>query len=571
MSMDIYVSRSRGFGLVDVIVGVALMLVMFLALFGVLRASLVLSALAKAKATAVELASTQMEYLHGLSYDSVGTVNGIPAGIVPQTATSTIDGVPYVARTYVEYTDDSADGSGAGDTNGVTTDYKTGKVTVSYSINGLMKEVTLISNFVPPGIESTTGGGTLSIHVVSATGADVSGADVHIVNTSTSPAIDFTTFTDPSGLALVGGAATSSQYEIYVSRAGYSSAQTYARTGQNVNPTPGYLTVVKDQTTSATFAIDTLATLVLSSFSPATTTSFTDTFTDASQLVSQASTGVSGNALSLANEALSGSARSVSVAPSYLGGWGILSATLAIPSGTTAVVRIDDAVGNPLPDSVLPGNSTGFSSFPVSLTDISIASYPELALEAALTSNSTSTTPSVLDWSLSYTEGPTPLPNIAFTLTGAKTIGTDGGGLPIYKTIINDSTGAGATKTETLEWDAYTLDLSTANLIESCPASPYPLAPAQASSTALIVGAPTANTLSLVVENTASSTVPDAKVVLTKDGYAATIVTSACGSAFFNGLSADSYITTVSAAGYTTKVFPPITVAGHTATTLILP
>ena len=78
----------KGFGLIDVIVGIALMLIMFLALFGVLRASLMLSTLSKAKASAVELASTQMEYLRGLSYDSLGTVSGIPAGAAAQTTTN---------------------------------------------------------------------------------------------------------------------------------------------------------------------------------------------------------------------------------------------------------------------------------------------------------------------------------------------------------------------------------------------------------------------------------------------------------------------------------------------------
>src|SRR3989344_1221073 len=148
----------QGFGLVAVIVGIALMLVIFLALFGVLRASLMLSALAKAKAYAVELASTQMEYLRGLSYDALGTVGGIPSGAVPQTATTTIDGVSYVVRTFVIYKDDSADGSGTQDSNGITTDYKTGKVAVSYTLNSLNKSIELVSNFVPPSIESSTGG-----------------------------------------------------------------------------------------------------------------------------------------------------------------------------------------------------------------------------------------------------------------------------------------------------------------------------------------------------------------------------------------------------------------------------
>ena len=161
-------SRHRGFGLIDVLVGVALLLVVFLALIGILRASLQLSTLAKAKATAVEIASTQIEYLRGLSYDALGTVNGIPAGAIPQYATSTTDGVVYTTHTYVEYFDDPADGTGVSDLNGVTTDYKKGKVTVTYTMRSSMKSVSLVSNFVPPGIESSTGGGTLALHVVDA-------------------------------------------------------------------------------------------------------------------------------------------------------------------------------------------------------------------------------------------------------------------------------------------------------------------------------------------------------------------------------------------------------------------
>lgn len=564
--------KYQGFGLVDVVVGVALMLVIFMALFGVLRASLILSSLAKAKAYAVELGSTQMEYLRGLSYDALGTVGGIPAGNVPQTATTTIDGVSYVVRTFIIYKDDSADGSGAQDSNGITTDYKTGKIAVSYTLNSLNKSIELVSNFAPPSIESSTGGGTLSIHAVDAANADVTDATVHVVNTSTSPAIDFTTFTNTGGFAIIGGAATSSEYQIYVSRTGYSSAQTYARTSQNVNPAPGYLTVSKDQVTGGTFFIDRLSTLSISSFSPSVTTSFSDSFADSSNLASQTGTQVTGGTLTLTSEGLSGSARSSSIAPSYLKGWGILSATLSTPSGTTAVVRIGDAGGTSIPDSVLPGNASGFSSFPISLTGISTDSYPVLTLYAELTSNSTTTAPSLLDWSISHTDGPIPLPNIAFTIMGAKTIGTDADGKPLYKTIVNDTTGTLAEKTETLEWDSYSLTLTSANLIESCSASPYSIAPASAINVVVTAGTPTTNNLPIIVENSASSTIANAKVVLTKSGYAATIPTSLCGFAYFNGLAGGSYSATISANGHATTTFPNINVAGNTATTtLILP
>jgi hypothetical protein len=562
-------TKYSGFGLVDVIVGIALMLVLFLALFGALRASLMLSALAKAKATAVELASTQMEYLRGLSYDSLGTTGGIPSGLVPQIATTTVDGIVYTTRTFIQYKDDPADGIGAQDANGITTDYKIGRVTVSYSMKELAKSINLVSNFTPPSIETTTGGGTLSIRVVDAASVGVSNASIRIVNTSTSPTIDFTTFTNTDGYAVIGGAATSSQYQIYVSRTGYSSAQTYERTSQNVNPTPGYLTVVKDQVTGATFFIDRLSTLILASFSPATTNSFNDSFNNSSNLASQTNTQVSDGMLSLSNEELSGTARSVAISPSYLAGWGLLSASLSEPSGTTAVIRVTDATGAVLPDSALAGNAAGFSSFPVSLTGISASSYPALTIFAELTSNSTTTTPSILDWSLSHTDGPTPLSNIAFTLTGAKTIGTDANNAPIYKTVVGGTTGANASKTEVLEWDLYSL--ATNNLIESCQASPFSLAPGSVTNVAFLTGSPTAHTLSAKVKNSADADVAYAKIVLTKSGYAATIPTSLCGLAYFGGLASGSYSATVSATGYATTTFSNINVTGQATTTLTLP
>lgn len=560
----------QGFGLVDVVVGVALLLVLFLALFGVLRASLMLSAIAKAKAVAVELGSTQMEYLRGLSYDALGTVGGIPAGLVPHTATTTVDGVSYSVRTLVVYRDDPADGTGAQDGNGITTDFKVARVSVSYSLNGLEKSIVSVSNFAPPGIESSTGGGTLSIHVVDAANADVSDASVRILNTSVSPQVDFTTFTNSGGFAVIGGAATSSQYQIYASKTGYSSAQTYARAGENVNPSPGYLTVSKDQTTGGTFFIDWLSNLTIASLSPAITASFSDSFADASKLSVQSGTQISGGALVLASEELYGTARSATISPSYLSGWGVLAATLLTPDGTAALIRVGDGDGTPLSDSVLPGNGAGFQSFPVSLTGIQTAGYPALTLLAELTSNATTTTPQILDWSISHTDGPAPLPNAAFSLTGAKTIGTDANDAPIYKTTVSGTTGAGAAITETLEWDSYSL--SAGSLLESCPASPYSLAPASTTAVALTVGVPTANTLPVIVENNANNPVSSAKVVLSKSGYAATVYTSACGFAYFNGLAGGSYSATVSAAGYATTIFPNINVDGNMAAmTLVLP
>ena len=59
----------RGVSFIDVIVGSALVLIVFLTLFTLLRVSLLVSTIAKARAAATSVATSQMEYVRSLSYD----------------------------------------------------------------------------------------------------------------------------------------------------------------------------------------------------------------------------------------------------------------------------------------------------------------------------------------------------------------------------------------------------------------------------------------------------------------------------------------------------------------------
>ncbi len=471
--------------LIDVIVGCALILIVFLALFGLLRTSLLISSSAKAKAGATAVATTQMEYIRSLPYDTVGTVGGIPAGPVAQYATTTLNGIPYAVRTLVEYVDDDADGEGALDTNGITTDYKRVRIATTYIFRAQQREVAIISNVAPPSLETTTGGGTLRVNVVDASGAGVAGASVRVQNSALSPAVDVTTFSDLTGSVALPGAPTSTEYRIAVSKNGYSSAETYARDSQNQNPTPGYLTVAMNQTTASTFAIDLLASFIVRTFSPIQPASSSDTFLSAGGLAEMSGTQVSGGGLILAGSpglyALSGFARSTTTAPAYLTSWTSASAS----GGPGFRVSVLDGAGALLPDAALPGNSTGFTSFPIDLSNVSTTAYPSLALRADLSSDGL-TTPEILDWGFTFLEGPVPLPNVPFTLTGEKKQGTTGSGDPIYKTVIATSTSASGVSALSLEWDVYTLLLSGHTEIGTS-SSPYTLAPGSATESVLIL------------------------------------------------------------------------------------
>jgi hypothetical protein len=475
-----HMSPLRGMTLVDVIVGTALVLIVFMGIFGLIRASLQLSGLAKLKAAATEIAESQMEYIRSLEYDEVGTMGGIPAGSISQHASTTNAGLVFDVRTYIIYVDDPADGEGAADATGITTDYKLAKVVVSYEAGSIARDVTLISNIAPEGVETTTGGGTLRISVVDATGDPVSGATVHIENPSTSPTVDFSTFSDVSGIVLLPGAPTSTDYRIEVEKTGYSSAATYARDGTNANPTPGYLTVVGGSTTSGTFAIDLLASLILRTFSPIQAFVSTDLMNSSSGFASFTNAHVTGSTLTLTGAPgtypSSGSARATATTPNYLASWVNASSTTSLPAGTAARMSVADGTGTLLSDAVLLGNSAGFTGT-IDLSSVSTSTYPSLALVATLTSSDPNVAPQILDWSLGYTAGPIPLPNVPFGLTGAKTIGSTSGGAAIYKTQIASTTGSLATYTSDLEWDLYMLSLTGYDIVLESIESPYELLP----------------------------------------------------------------------------------------------
>ena len=439
---------------------------------------------------------------------------------------------------------------------------------MSYPAGTKTKQITLVSDYAPPGLETTVGGGTLQISVVNAVGAPVAGATVVITNASTTPTVNLTTFSDATGTVYLPGAATSTQYAVTVSKAGYSTAQTYARTITNQNPTPGYLTVVQNTTTTATFAIDQLGTLTLSTFSPIATSTFSDNFSGSTKLASLTNTVAGAGALTLAggvgNYATSGSAVSSSSAPSYLATWGVASSTMVTPAGTTAVFHVVDGTGTLIPDSVLPGNAAGFTA-PVNLFTLSTTTYPALALSASLTSNATSSTSSITGWSLSYQAGPIPLPNVSFSLTGAKTVGSTGAGAPIYKTTLSDTTGSASSVAESLEWDSYSISLPSYDIVDACTAPPYSLSPGVSLPESLILSPATSNNVLVSVTDSSGNPLSGVTVMLSRTGFSQTVTSSSCGNAYFGGLtSSTNYTISISKTGYTSNSVNNVSVSGET-------
>lgn len=564
----------RGVTLIDTVVGTALMLVIFVGVAAAFQLSVDVVTNNKARAGAIALANERMEYLRALAYAQVGTVGGIPPGVAVPNETILLNGVTYSRRTYVAYVDDPKDGLGALDTNSITADYKTAKIEVSWTRRTTEREVQLVTRIEPQNgmeIACTPPCGTLMINTVNSLGQPLPHAQVNIVNTGAS--VNLVTFTNASGTVALVGAPAASGYQVTVSGTGYSTAQTYSSTAQNANPNPAHLTVSNGQTTSSTFAIDLLSSIGVETFSLVTST-WTDTFSDTSKISAQSvNIEVSGNRARFEGQqpwTEPAELLSQTITPVALSRWGVFSWDDTQPAETVTTYHVyypSAGVRTLVPESILPGNTAGFSTPPVDLTGVSAAMYPSLILGANLVAlNPSAPSPSIEDWSLTYQSGQGLV--IPFTLRGAKTIGSGPSG-PVYKySQLHTSSATGVLHIPNLEWDSYLISVaeSTSYTIASaCAPQPINLAPNTSVQVRLYFAQRTANSLLVDVKNSSDQILSGATVRLQKGGsYDQTIVSDACGQAFFSDLTNGNYTVTVSSPGYATSVNSSVDVTGAT-------
>ncbi len=554
--------RRGGFSLIEAIIGTALMLVVFVSIFGVFNMGIKLVGKSKAKAGATALAQEQMEMIRNLPYDGVATLGGIPAGNIPQTETIILNGIEYTRRTLIRYVDDPKDGIGALDENGLTADYKVIKSELSWQ--GASEPIIFVSNIIPKGIETVAGGGTLVIDVFDASVQPVVSAKVYVENASTSPAVSVDYYTNSEGRVMVPGAPAASSYEITVSKENYSTAKTYDAASPNVNPSPGHLTIIEGETTEASFVIDRVSAETVRTLEPIKGFVWQDFFDDWSKISSSSNIAISGGQAMLAEESTSTYYVSGYLISSDFGGyenlvnWSEFSwndSRLASTSVSYQIMHYQDSNLVLVPDSDLPGNAAGFESSSLDLSGLNIANYPVLKLRANLITEDFGATPSVLDWQLTWNAGPITLPNIAFNMKGQKTIGAGADGSPIYKYSQNLFTNSGGQlEINNLEFDAYNIivdGIATGwDVSESCPFQPNNILPNINSAVDLYLVSHSNNTLLIGVRDAAGAMINEAGARLYRIGYDENQTTSSCGQSFFTPLSAGTYSLSVSKAGF---------------------
>lgn len=571
--------QKRGFTLIEVLMAAALMVVMFVGIYGAVQSSLKLLHNTKVSTGAVALANERIEYIRSLSYDDIGTVGGIPDGPIPQHATTSLNQIIFHERILIQYIDSPDDGEGASDTNGILADYKQVKVEFSWADISGTSTVFLLTNVVPPGIESTDGGGTLTVNVFDAAVLPVSGAEVSIYNDTTTTTISTSRFTNANGVAMFAGAPAAANYHITVTKPGYSTDRTIGATTSNPNPVTPHVAVVESQVSTMNFQIDELSSLRIRTVEPSTSDQFTDSFVDATNVATSTDVTVGSGSAMLAGYpgpfTASGMIQATATRPVTISSWDTIGWDAAIPASTTLMMRVyseNAGVYTLVPDADLPNNSTGFSAAPINISGLDIGTYPALSVGAVLGTTDTSTSSVLRSWEINYIISEPAIPSIPFTLRSQKTIGASP---TIYKYEESHSTDAGGEIELTgLEWDFYDVILGTGayDISEACPSVPYTLDPNTNETLRLTLVPAAVYSLRVQVTDLTGSPVLGATVDVTRTAFSDSGTTSSCGQVFFNtGLILQTdYVVAVSAPGYVTQTISDVNIDGTNTLTVTL-
>ena len=91
-----------GFTLIELLISISIFFIVGSSVYGLFNWSIKTLTNSKAEVEAMTISNHKIEMIRNLSYNNIGTVGGIPNGIIPQTETVIKNNVAYSVKNYVK-------------------------------------------------------------------------------------------------------------------------------------------------------------------------------------------------------------------------------------------------------------------------------------------------------------------------------------------------------------------------------------------------------------------------------------------------------------------------------------
>lgn len=248
----------KGITLIEIILGIGIFLLFAVGIFSGIQ--FIYTTVYQSRIRIIETAilNGQIELVRNMPFHDVGIINGVPAGLLEPTTSTTRNGVTYDITRTVRNIDDPYDGTIGGIPNDISpADYKLVEISVNCESCRQRVPLTMTTYLAPKYLEGNPNNGALFIQVFDAQALPVVGATVDVDAVVGTTTVDITDTTGNDGfLRIFDLPAGVAAYEIVVTKAGYTTDRTSSSTIALPNPTKPHATVVAQDVTEISLSID---------------------------------------------------------------------------------------------------------------------------------------------------------------------------------------------------------------------------------------------------------------------------------------------------------------------------
>jgi len=269
---NIIFKKSKAIGLIDIIVGISLIIIIFLGIFGAYQAGVKIVAQARDRIRATAIANEKIEIVKNLPYSDVGlsSLGAYPSGVLSPIETISREGKIYKVETSVDFVVDKTDGLASPDDQ-CPYDYKRVKIIVSWG-GKFPGKVKFATDVAPANIseECAEKGGILSLSVFDALGNLLPGVSVRVEDTLSPLVKECLTGADGDCLIPLPSTPPGQQenYKVLVSKVGYSKDETF-KTGDSygsqtiITPEKPNPTIFEAEVANKSLSIDLLSNFIV--------------------------------------------------------------------------------------------------------------------------------------------------------------------------------------------------------------------------------------------------------------------------------------------------------------------